>query len=94
MYRLTLTRDERGAISWVGYHYSHGHDLYKLLLRADWECPDWDSEDFEWMGGYDITFVMSEGLAWELQDLLEDSHFECFSGELVSKFLNFMGAIV
>lgn len=94
-YRLTLTKNDRKAIDWIGDRYSHGHDLFKLICQADWEVnEELPILEFDWESDLDMTFVLPEILAWELQDLLEDSHFECFSGELVAKLLNFMGAIV
>ena len=52
MYTLTLTRPERAAIDWIGDRYSHGHDLYLQLCRADWgDAEGWDDQE-------PITFTM------------------------------------
>ncbi len=94
-YQLTLTKSERSAINWIGYRYSHGDDLYKLLCEAKWsviEEPDTLEIDWDYQGS--ITFTLNESLMWEVCDLLEDSHYECFSGDLQTKFLNFVGSVV
>ena len=87
MYHLTLTFSERQAIDWVGYRYSHGDTFYKILV----ECIP---GDVEWSDVVDITFDIPENKAWEMQELLWDSQFECFSEELASKLVQFMGSIV
>jgi len=87
MYHLTLTRSERQAIDWVGYRYPHGDELYDILM----ECiPD----DIEWSDSGNVTFDIPEYKAWEIQEVLGDSQFECFSEELASKLVQFMGSIV
>lgn len=97
MYRLTLTRNERNAIDWIGQRHEHGFDFYQLICKAEWSIA-YENEptglDFDWSSEHDLTFTFDESTAWEVQDLLEDCHFECFSGELVTKLMNFVGAIV
>lgn len=87
MYHLTLTLSERQAIDWVGYRYPHGDELYEILMDC---IPD----DVEWRDLGDITFDIPEDIALEIEELLWESKFECFSEELASKLVRFMGEIV
>lgn len=87
MYRLTLTKDERAAIDWVGYRYVHGDDFYKLLVH---ECEfenDWDYDG-------DVTFSIPEHVAWEMVDKLPEDDFACFAPEFESKMWLFLDTIV
>lgn len=98
-YTLTLTNGERKAIDWVGDRYAHGHDFYKMLCDCEWQVSgEPEGLEIDWSSQCDISFVMSEPIAWEISEFLaeayDDDKFACFSGELVSKLLNFMGAIV
>jgi hypothetical protein len=45
MYTITLTKDDRRAMDWVGDRYSHGTDLRRVLeAEAVTAVPDqgWD----------------------------------------------------
>lgn len=91
MYTLTLTRDERKAIDWVGSRYDHGDKLYSVLSAAQWapDDADWDS-----MG--DITFTMPENVAWRVADIInaDDGSLACFADELKAKLWDFAAKIV
>jgi len=88
-YKLTLTIGERKAIDWVGHRYAHGDNLYDVLTSADWDIDAVSSEqeDWGWMADCDITFTLSEPLAWEIQEIREESNclWDCFADELVAK---------
>lgn len=90
-YTLTLTKDERKAIDWVGHRYSNGNDLYKLLTDGEM-TPD----DRDWSDDGDITFKVPEAVAWEIKENAEaeDGFWPCFSGELASKMQRFIDGIV
>jgi hypothetical protein len=90
MYTLTLTRQERQAIDFVGHRYAHGDDLYDVLTDAEWE------DDCEWDDDCDITFTLAEYLAWDINSIGNDSEFrfDLFSGELCEKITLFCDGIV
>ena len=91
MYKLALTASERQAIDWVGYRYSHGDDLYKLLCKCDWfpNDRDWDSPK-------EIEFAVSENIAWQIADIGEESNWfwDCFAEELARKLTDFCMSVV
>ena len=88
MYRLTLTASERKAIDWVGYRYSNGTDLYKLLCGCAWSC-DWDDSG-------DMLIDVPENIAWQISDnaASEDGYWPCFADELADKMQAFIDNIV
>ncbi len=45
MYSLTLTREDRKAIDWIGDRYAHGSDLKRLLWNNDDVDTDSDAEE-------------------------------------------------
>lgn len=92
MYHLTLTADERKAIDWVGYRYEHGDDFYKLLIQTSMKNSKGEDVDWDYEG--DITFEILEHAAFEIQQLLWDSQFECFAEPLVRKLVDFIGQSV
>jgi len=93
MYHITLTRQERGAIDFVGDRYVQGHDLFRLLRKSLWiGCPP--DEDDPWRNAKDITFTMEEHVAWEIKELLEDCNFELFGGHIIHKLTTFLESIV
>lgn len=95
MYELTLTISERKAIDWVGYRYSHGDDLKDALMDGQMKSDDCNSDDIEWSGDYDITFVIPEHVAWNINDILDaPDGLCCFSRELQSKLIEFQMQIV
>ncbi len=64
MYTLTLTIHERKAIDHVGYRYSNGNDLYKLLWVGSKQTPD----DADWDDARDITFIIPENVAQQIKE--------------------------
>ena len=91
MYKLTLTKEERKAIDWIGNRYFHGNNLRSYLIRKC-EFPDilqWNSEE-------DATFLIPENIAWQIRAGFEDENFEfaCFSDELKTKLIQFCDQIV
>lgn len=86
MYELTLTQNERDAISWVGNRYWCGDDLYKLLLNAEW--------DGEWDDDTDITFKLPEHVAWQIRDGIMENGIDCFSPEFEGKLYDFCNIVV
>ena len=73
MYTLTLTADERRAFDWVGSRYNSGKvaDLLSDCLP----------EDREWSDEGDISFVIPEHVAWEINELAEEEDYSwaCFA---------------
>jgi hypothetical protein len=87
MYELTLTHGERAAIDWIGNRYSHGDDLFRLLMEAEQVGDDdWDSPN-------DILFRMDEPLAWEVKEIISGP-MECFGPELWDKLRDLSDRIV
>jgi hypothetical protein len=98
-YKLTLTKEERKAIDWIGNRYPHGHDLYRLLWIESkvenescinpWDLADWGYDE-------DITFLIPESVAWEIDAMGLGSCYkwDCFSDELVIKLNAFCGQLV
>lgn len=87
-YELTLTKDERNAIDWVGYRYGTGDDLFKTLMRGN------PNHDWDFAG--DVSFQIPEHVAWQIRDLCEseDFLFPCFSPEFAGKLQDFCDKIV
>ncbi len=90
MYTLTLTADERRAINWVGYRYSHGDDLHKLLNKCR-QRPDVD-----WDERCDITFEIPEHIAWEIGQMGDEGNYQwdCFAENLADKLTEFCMKLV
>lgn len=89
MYTLTLTRDERKAIDWIGDRYWNGQELFVILMGCD------ASPDVDWDSPEDITFVIDEPTAWILADKIEgDEGVPCFGPALTEKMYGFSLAIV
>lgn len=88
MYKLTLTKSERSAIDWIGDRYSHGHDLYKLLLT----CPS----DEQWDSHGDVTYQIPEHVAWQIGEMGESDNYTwaCFSADLAGKLTDLCMEIV
>jgi len=97
-YKLTLTREERKAIDWVGHRYAHGNDLYDVLCNAEWDVKACCSqeEDWGWLADCPIEFTLSEPLAWEVLTIRDESEgrWDCFAPELAAKMTEFCDNIV
>ena len=90
-YTLTLTREERRAMDWIGNRYPHGYDLSEAIMAAEvWRGGD----EWGWFGDETITFYLSESEAWHVADIIGSSQFECFSDELRDKLIDWVAAIV
>jgi len=98
MYELTLTRQERDAIDWVGYRYSNGDDLYTLLCKCDYKSEHKTSS--AWDSKSDITFLVPEYIAWEIAENAEKEdgdyvyNFPCFAHALANKLRLFCENLV
>ena len=92
MYQLTLSLDERKAMDWIGDRYFHGYELFRILW-CDCEAED---ENIDWSDEQDITFIVPEHLAWEINEELEkeDKQLACISEEFKEKLLTFCDSIV
>ena len=92
MYTLTLTSDERKAVDWIGNRYGHGNDLYKALVKGDWQ----ENDEWGWYGEGDITFTLPEYLAWQIRDIGEECEYrwDCFAEPLAAKLTEFCEKIV
>lgn len=94
-YTLTLTREERKAIDWIGGHYRHGTELASILIvKCFWD--DGEGCLTDWESPYDIKFSMPEHVAWEIKDIIDENNgaLECFDRELVKKLYKFCDQIV
>lgn len=89
VYTLTLTKDERGAITWIGNRYRHGDELFDLLL-------DQIPADQEWSSPDDITFPLTEAQGQQIKLIGGDSGmlWDCFSSELVQKLNKFCDSVI
>ncbi len=90
MYSLTLTKEERKAIDWVGDRYANGNGLYSALYLSD------TSPEIEWDSDQDITFALPEWSAWEIKCIAEEDNYSwpCFAPNLANKLTTFVEAIV
>lgn len=91
MYNLTLTSEERKAIDWIGNRYATGYELYHLLFVRCEQSPE---EDWDFDG--DLTFMIPEYVAWEIQDLAEQEGnlWPCFADEFKQKMISFIDSII
>jgi len=89
MYSLTLTAEEREAMDWIGHRYAHGNALSDILTECMAEWDEWDHEG-------DLTFMIPEHKAWEINDLLQGEDFElaCLCGKFAEKLISFCFNIV
>lgn len=83
-YTLTLTREERKAIEWIG-HRDWGDELRSILEGGT--GPGYDGD--EWFGDADITFNVSEADAWTIREYMEEYGIPHFSPVLVAKLVDF-----
>lgn len=92
MYHLTLTVEQQNAIDWVGHRYFGGNDLKKILLSCDLHE---DCDGTPW-GENDLTFLIPEHKAWEIQEGYENEGeaWPCFSPEFVAVLDELLMAIV
>lgn len=97
-YSLTLTAPERRAIDFVGDRYSHGYELYDILMDDDCERFNFDKEDEhgEWDDDEDIQFNMEEYLAWDLKDICQEDNYALplFNETLKAKLIDFCAKII
>ena len=75
MYFMTLTKDDRQAIDWIGDRYSHGSDLKKILESEEVKT----SPDADWESDLDITYHLPEYKAWELKEIVEEGNLDCIN---------------
>ena len=89
MYHLTLSKDERRAIDFVGCRYANGNDLFRVLLDCIPADKEWD--DFGM-----ITFEIEEHKAWDICSLAaeDDYQFPLFADNLKNKFLDLVSVVV
>jgi hypothetical protein len=88
MYTLTLIADERRAFAWAGDRYN-SREVADLLI-------DCIPKDREWDDQRDITFLIPEHVAWEINQLVEEEDYTwtCFASALVAKLNGFCWSIV
>jgi len=82
LYTLTLTREERKAIQWIGHRYFHGTELRDLIENLNTES--WYSEET-------LTYIIPENTAWLIVDGLEseDVFGTCLSADFRQKLKDF-----
>lgn len=111
-YQLLLTHSERQAIDFVGDRYRHGDDLYDVLINSIWNkvkenqvnenaIPGYSliDEDIEWNGDYDIMFLISEHISWEIKDIIDaeikdNKALTLFDDNLQCKLIEFCNRII
>jgi hypothetical protein len=88
MYSLTLTAEERRAFDWVGHRYNSGK-VADLLVDCIPQGRDWDDEG-------EITFVIPEHVAWEINELAEEESYAwaSFDPALAAKLNDFCWSTV
>lgn len=98
-YTLTLSKQDRSAIDFVGDRYSNGTDLYKALQgNGVSQSPD----DADWDDPRDITYSLPEHVAWGIRERAEEEDgggegkpvFPLFASSLVSKLTALCDSIV
>lgn len=87
MYTLTLSRDERRAVEWVGNRYWNGDEFRFILM----DCINHGSE---WDDAGPVTFFVDEFQAWNILDLSRSDGWTCFSPAFVDKLELFLEKIV
>lgn len=109
-YTLTLTKQERDAIDWIGDRYWHGDDFRKIIreyvgikalppegkteVERDEEM---ESDNYEWDSNNTFEYTISESYAWEIREHIEDEdgdNLACFSPDFCQKLYEFCGKIV
>lgn len=97
MYTLTLSREERNSIDWIGNRYGHGDDLFRLLWCKSTATPD----DIDWYEKDDITFSIPENVAWQIAQIGQENsgkegvyQWDCFGPELTEKLNDFCDKII
>ena len=91
-YTLTLTRNERKAIDFVGGRYAHGDELSAILFEAGLEMDEY----LDWQNPEDITYNIPEHLAWQILEVAEAEEYrwDLFGPELAQKMNEFCERIV
>ena len=89
MYTLTLSKEERAAIDWVGGRDWNGHDLYLWL----WGCEQ-TPDDADWDDPRPILFLVPEHKAWLITDKIESEGVPHFAPELEAKLREFADSVV
>lgn len=92
MYSITLSKEDRQAVDWIGSSYSHGSDLKQILESEEVNAiPDesWDSD-------LAITYHLPEYKAWELKEIVEEGNLDCINlgSNLAQQLTQLMLAIV
>jgi hypothetical protein len=92
MYSITLNKDDRQAIDWIGGRYSHGSDLRCILESEDVKA----SPDEPWESDQEITFYLPEYKAWELKEIVEEGNLDCINlgSNLAQQLTNLVLSIV
>lgn len=92
MYKLTLTYDERRAIDFVGHRFTNGDELFRIL----WVKCEQDPDDVDWDFKGEITFLVPEHVAWEVQKICDEEAglWPCFSDDLARKMDDFLSSVV
>jgi len=85
-YEITLTREERKAMEWVGNRYRHGYGWASIIGEGteEWDCDD------------EITFKIPEHKAWEMKEHYDECNgfLACFDSTLTRKFDYLMDSII
>ncbi len=92
MYKLTLTKEERKAIDWVGHRDWNGESLYVSLWVESESFPN----DIDWDENGDITFTIPESVAWDICENWKSSDRQIphFSEGLKGKVLSLIKQII
>jgi hypothetical protein len=89
LYTLTLTADERREFDWVGDRYNAGAVAHLLVGCIPEGSPEWGDDG-------EITFMIPEHLAWEINELAEEEDFSwpCFAPDLAGKLNDLCWGVV
>jgi len=101
-YKLTLTKEDRKAIDWIGDRYSGAPAVYHACSIAAHDAINAGAseESYDWDENGDITYVIPEYLAWGISEAAESdmdgghSAWPCFAPSLRDKLNSFLDSIV
>ena len=94
-YKLTLTKEDRKAIDWIGDRYSGAPALFRAWQRVETD------ENRAWNDDGDFNLVIPEHVAWDIRQAADEdaqgdyaSLWPCFAPSLRDKLNAFLDSIV
>lgn len=86
VFPLTLNKDDRAAIDWIGHRYSHGDELAEFLCDCLPQGHSYEDFNFSDIEG-DVQFDIPESEMEEYERLITEDSMACFSDELKHKLM-------